>query len=236
MELILILLVTLFASFTHTLVGFGSALVTMPILAKLLGVQVAAPLVALIVPTIEFILFVRYRESFNLRVVWRLIASAMVGIPLGVWSLRQVDERIILRILGVILILYALYGFLRLRLPKLEHSSWAYGFGFIAGLLNGAYNTSGPPMIIYGNCRDWSPQEFKANLQGFFAVTGLWVIINHAFNGNLTPFVWQHYLLSWITIAIGIWLGLKLDQYIDQADFRKIVLIMLIILGVIMLF
>ncbi|OGO16152.1 MAG: hypothetical protein A2Z14_13020 [Chloroflexi bacterium RBG_16_48_8] len=235
MQLILILLVTLFASFTHTLVGFGSALVTMPILAKLLGVQVAAPLAALIVPTIEFILFVRYREAFNLRVVWRLIASAMVGIPLGVWSLRQVNERIILTILGVVLIVYALYGFLKLKLPELEHSSWAYGFGFIAGLLNGAYNTSGPPIIIYGNCRRWSPDEFKANLQGFFTVTGLWVIVNHAFNGNLTPFVWQHYLLSWIAIALGIWLGLKLDQYIAQATFRKIVLAMLIILGAMML-
>jgi uncharacterized membrane protein YfcA len=235
MQLFLILLVTLFASFTHTLAGFGSALVTMPILAKLLGVQVAAPLAALIVPTIEFLLLIRYRESFNLRVVWRLIAGAAVGIPLGVWSLRQVNERIILTVLGVVLISYALYAFLKLKLPELQHTVWAYGFGFIAGLLNGAYNTSGPPIIIYGNCRGWKPAEFKANLQGFFTVAGLWVILNHAFNGNLTPFVWQHYLLSWIAIAIGMWLGLKLDRHIDQAMFRKIVLAMLVILGVMML-
>ena len=235
MQLFLILLVTLFASFTHTLAGFGAALVTMPIFAKLLGVQVAAPLAALIVPTIEFLLLIRYRESFNLRVVWRLIAGAIVAIPLGVWSLRQVDERIILTILGVVLILYALYAFLRLKLPELQHSSWAYAFGFIAGLLNGAYNTSGPPVIIYGNCRGWGPAEFKANLQGFFTVAGLWVIINHAFSGNLTPFVWQHYLLSLGAIALGLWLGLKLDQRVNAATFRKIVLGMLIILGVILI-
>jgi uncharacterized membrane protein YfcA len=235
MQLILILLVTFFASFTHTLAGFGSALVTMPILAKMLGVQVAAPLAALIVPTIEFLLLIRYREAFNLHVVWRLMAGAVVGIPLGVWALRQVDERIILTILGVVLIFYALYAFLRLKLPELKKPSWAYGFGFIAGLLNGAYNTSGPPIIIYGNCRGWEPAEFKANLQGFFTVAGLWVIVNHAFNGNLTPFVWQHYLLSWIAIVVGMWLGLKLDRFIDQVTFRKIVLAMLIILGVMML-
>jgi len=235
MQLILILLVTLFASFTHTLAGFGSALLTMPILAKLLGIQVAAPLAALIVSTIEFLLLIRYWESFNFRVVWRLIVAALVGIPIGVWSLRQVDERIILTLLGVVLIAYALYAFLRLKLPELQHPSWAYGFGFIAGLLNGAYNTSGPPIIIYGNCRGWGPAEFKANLQGFFTVGGLWVIINHAFNGNLTPFVWQHYLLSLGTIALGLWLGLKLDQHINAATFRKIVLGMLIILGVMMI-
>jgi uncharacterized membrane protein YfcA len=232
MQLILIFLVTLFASFTHALVGFGSALVAMPILSKIVGVQVAAPLVALIVPTIEISLLIRYREAFNLRVVWRLIAGAVAGIPIGVWALRQVDERIILTILGIVLIAYALYALLRFKLPELQHSSWAYGFGFIAGLLNGAYNTSGPPVIIYGNCRGWGPAEFKANLQGFFTVAGLWVIANHAFNGNLTPFVWQHYLLSSVAIVLGLWLGLKLDRMIDQATFRKIVLVMLIILGV----
>jgi uncharacterized membrane protein YfcA len=235
MQLILILLVTFFASFTQSLVGFGSALVSMPILTKILGVQVAAPLVALIVPTIEVILLIRYRASFNLRVVWRLIVSAFVAIPLGVWALRQVEERIILTVLGVVLIIYALYALLKLKLPELQHPAWAYGFGFIAGLLNGAYNTSGPPIIIYGHCRGWSPEEFKANLQGFFAVSGLWVIFNHAFNGNLTPFIWQQYLLSLIAIAIGLWLGLRLDRKIDQATFRKIVLVMIIILGVMIL-
>jgi len=235
MQLFLILLTTLFASFTHSLVGFGCALIAMPIFAKLLGVQIAAPLGGLIVPTIELILFVYYRESFNLRVVWRLIVAALVGIPLGVWSLRQVDERIILTLLGILLIFYALYAFLRLKLPSFQHTSWAYPFGFIAGLLNGAYNTSGPPIIIYGNCRGWGPAEFKANLQGFFTVAGAWVIVNHAINGNLTPFVWQHYAYSLGAIALGIWLGLKLDPYIDEAMFRKIVLGMLIVLGVMMI-
>lgn len=236
MQLILILLVTLFASFTHTLVGFGSALIAMPILTKIVGIQLAAPLVALIVLTMELFLLIRYREAFNLRVVWRLIAGAAVGIPLGVWALRKVDEKIILSVLGVVLIIYALYALLRFRLPELQHPSWAYGFGFVAGLLNGAYNTSGPPVIIYGNCRGWEPMEFKANLQGFFTVAGLWVIANHAFNGNLTPLVWQHYLLSSVAIAFGLWLGLKLDRYIEQAIFRKIVLTMLILLGVMMFF
>jgi uncharacterized membrane protein YfcA len=234
MQLILILLVMLFASFTHSLVGFGSALVAMPMLTKIVGVQVAAPLVALIAPTVEIFLLIRYRYAFNLRVVWRLIAGAVAGIPLGVWALRQVDERIILTILGVVLILYALYALLRFKLPVLEHSSWAYGFGFIAGLLNGAYNTSGPPVIIYGSCRGWGPAEFKANLQGFFTVAGLWVIANHAFNGNLIPLVWRHYLLSTVAVALGLWLGLKLDRRIDQATFRKIVLVLLIILGLTM--
>jgi uncharacterized membrane protein YfcA len=236
MQLPLLLLVILLASFTHSLAGFGSALVAMPILAKMLGLQIAAPLVALVVPTIELLLLLRYRKSLNLRMVWRLLSGAIVGIPFGVWSLRQVDERTVLTVLGVVTILYALYALFNLKLPELRHSLWPFGFGLVAGLLNGAYNTSGPPIVLYGDCRRWEPTEFKANLQGFFTVSGLWVIFNHAFNGNLTTFVWQRYFLSWIAIGPGIWLGLKMDQHIHEATFRKIVLALLIFLGIMLIF
>jgi uncharacterized membrane protein YfcA len=190
MQSILLLLVVFLASFTHCLAGFGSALIAMPILVEMLGGQIAAPLVALVVPTIEVGLLLHYRKSLDLHMVWRLIVGAIVGIPFGVWSLRQVDERNILTILGVVMILYAVYTLLDLKLPPLRHNAWSFGFGLVAGLLNGAYNTSCPPIILYGDCRRWAPTEFKANLQGFLAVSGLWVILNHAFNGNLTAFVW----------------------------------------------
>ena len=41
-------------------------------------------------------------------------------------------------------------------------------FGFFAGILGGAYNTNGPPVVIYGSLRKWSPATFRATLQGYF--------------------------------------------------------------------
>jgi hypothetical protein len=59
----IVAVVMLISAFTQTLTGFGSALVSMPILSPLLGIQVASPLVALMAITLEAILLIRLRSA-----------------------------------------------------------------------------------------------------------------------------------------------------------------------------
>ncbi len=217
--------------FTQSLTGFGLALVMMPILVSLLGIQIAAPLVALIAALAEISLLIQFRESLNVKAVWRLSIASFVTIPVGVFALHWLDEKVTTTLLGILLIGYALYALSNLRLPTLEHPIWGYSFGLVAGFLSGAYNTPGPPVIIFGNCRRWEPAEFKGNLQGFFLLNSAIVLVSHIWQGNLSPDVWQSLLLSLPAIFLGLWLGLRLDSYINPAIFRKIVLVALIFLG-----
>lgn len=232
MTLLLLFFIILFASFTQSLAGFGSALIAMPLLANLLGLQIAAPLVAMVVLVLEVVLLIRYRQALNMRVVWKLIVSSLVGIPLGILFFSRIEESIMLSILGFVIIAYALYALINFRLPELQHPIWAFVFGFFAGLLGGAYNTAGPPVIIFGNSRRWEPAEFKANLQGFFLATSLWILASHAIRGNITADIWTLFLPSILAIALGVWAGLMLDQRIDSRPFGRIVLWLLLLLGV----
>ncbi|MEN8171455.1 MAG: sulfite exporter TauE/SafE family protein [Chloroflexota bacterium] len=217
--------------FTQSLTGFGLALVMMPILVSLLGIQVAAPLVALIAAIAEISLLIQYRESLNIKAVWRLSAASLFTIPVGVFAVRWLDEKITTTLLGILLISYAIYALSNLVLPTLSRSIWAYGFGLGAGFLSGAYNTPGPPVIIYGNCRRWGPAEFKGNLQGFFLLNSTMVLISHLWHGNLSSDVWRSFLYALPAIVLGIWLGVRLDPYINPEIFRKLVLVVLLILG-----
>jgi hypothetical protein len=221
-----------FAAFTQSLTGFGSGLITMAFLPAVIGIRSAAPLVALFAGTLESTLFLRYRASVNVSAIWRLLAAAMVGIPLGILGVRGIDERIVLTILGIVLVGYPMYALLMPPLPPVKEGKLTFGVGFVAGLLGGAYNTSGPPVIIYAHSRGWSPQEFKANLQGFFLLNDVMTITGHAVSGNLTPFVWQNYVLILPAIVLGIVAGLVLDRFLSPALFRKIVLVLLMGLGV----
>jgi uncharacterized membrane protein YfcA len=232
----LIALIVLLAAFVQSSIGFGFALVSMPLLVSLLGIQISSPLVALMALIVEIFILIRYREALNLRVVAQLTIAAVIAIPLGVYALRNIDEEIITTILGVLLVAYGLYALLSPRLPQLKWRGWAYGFGFVAGMLGGAYNTSGPPVIIFGNCRGWLPDEFKGNLQGFFLVNGLVVIAVHAFSGNLSSEVWANLLLALPGMALGLIAGFLLSSRINADLFRKIVLVILIILGLRMIF
>jgi len=203
----------------------------MAFLPGMLGVRTAAPLVALVTSTLEITLLIRYRGSFNLRAVWRLIAASILGIPLGVWALRGINEKVLLHVLGFVMAGYASYALLNFKLPELQHPAWAYLAGFLSGVLSGAYSVGGPPVIMYGNCRRWLPDEFKSNLQGLFLVNDVLTIFGHGLSGNLTPTVGKTYLLALPIIVLGVLAGAGLDRYLNPLTFRKIVLGLLVIMG-----
>lgn len=221
----------LLAAFTQSLTGFGSGLVTMAFLPAVIGIRASSPLVAMFAGTLESILFLRYRNSINVAATWRLLAAALIGIPLGILGARVINERIVLTILGIVLVVYPLYALFTPKLPQVKEGKLTFGVGFIAGLLGGAYNTSGPPVIMYANSRGWLPQEFKANLQVFFLQIDVITITSHALSGNVTSFVLQNYVLILPAIFIGLVGGLALERFLNPALFRKIVLVLLIVLG-----
>ncbi len=225
------LLVLLLGIFVQSLTGFGSGLVSMAFLPTILSVRTSVPLVALVTGTTELFLLLRYRSAFKLGNVWRMTLASVVAIPLGGWALGWMNEDILLTILGLIIFGYALYALLNFRLPALAHPAWALLAGFLAGLLSGAYSVGGPPAIIYGTCRRWEPEEFKSNLQGFFLVNDVLAIVVHGFNARLTPIVGQYYLLALPVLALGILAGTRLDRYLDPPTFRKLALLLLVVMG-----
>ena len=236
-EQLIVVFIIFLAVFTQSLSGFGVALVAMALLPAVIGIQIATPLVALVMVTIEVFLLIQYRQALNIQAVWRIVIASLVGVPLGILFLSQINEGTAMIVLGVIITGYALYALLneftnRIHLPRLEHPSWAYISGLVGGMFGGAYNTSGPPVIIYGNCRRWETAEFKSNLQGYFVVSSLVIALGHAWNHNLTSDVWQHYLWSIPAMAVGILAGISLDKYLKPETFRRIVLVLLIVMGI----
>ena len=227
----LALIVAFFSIFTQTLTGFGAGMLSMAFLPGLIGMRTAVPLVALATATLELIQLIRLRARFNFPAVWRLMLASLVAIPLGVWALRGLNEKLLLLVLGIIMLGYALYALLTPKLPGLEHPLWAYLAGFISGLLGGAYSVSGPPVIIYGTSRGWEPDEFRSNLQGFFLVGDCLAILNHALVGNLTPRVWISYLWALPVVALGLLAGTLIERFINPQVFSKLVLILMLLMG-----
>ncbi len=229
---VFIFLVILLGAFTQSLTGFGVSLVVMPALSLLLGVELAAPIGAIIAMFVQLILLRSFRDALNPRSIVALALSTVIAVPIGIYGLSRIDENLLLTALGIILVGYSLYALLRFRLPALSWSGWAYLFGFAGGLLGGAYNTAGPPYVIYGNCRGWQPAVFKGNLQALFMISGGVALLVHALSGNLTLDVARYALLAVPAILIGIWLGLRLDKRLNPHRFEQLVLVLLLVIGV----
>ncbi len=56
--------------------------------------------------------------------------------------------------------------------------------------------------------------------------------MGHGLSGNLTPQVWRMYLLALPVLALGILTGGAVDRHLDPRLFRKMVLILLVVMGV----
>ena len=126
---------------------------------------------------------------------------------------------------------YAIYSLLELPLPIIRSNKWGYGFAFCSGLLSGAYNTGGPPIVIYGSCCRWTPEQFRSNLNFFFFCNVIIVLINHVLQNNFTPEVLQLFLRNIPMIFVGLGLGFFFSHRINLLIFRRLVLILLVLAG-----
>ncbi len=231
MTTIFILLIFLFSTFIRSTFGFGDALIAMPLLALVVDMQTATPLVAMVACTIAMTILIRQWRHVQFRSAWRLIVSTMVGIPIGLIFLRGSHENLLKLTLAGVIVSFSIYQLLKPQFLKLKSEGSAFVFGFFAGILGGAYNTNGPLIVIYGSLLRWPPETFRATLQGYFFLTGILLLTGHASAGLWTPIVLRTYLIILPVVLISIWVGGKLHHAIPAGRFDKAIHILLICIG-----
>ena len=204
----------------------------MPFMIDWLGVHVATPVSAFVGLMTSIIVLINYRQDFNLRSVANLLIASILGVPVGVYALSALDVGLVQMILGILVVGFALYSIFTPNMPILENPRWAYLFGFISGVTGGAFNISGPIIVIYAAFRGWQPGEFRSNLQGFFLVTNIFILLSHWVDGNLTPVFWQASLWAIPGMLLAVIAGIYLGKWINVKRFRQLILLLLIISGI----
>jgi uncharacterized membrane protein YfcA len=231
-SLVLVALIVFLGAMIQGMMGFGMALVAMPLMVTVLGIQVASPSFALMGLVATFLNTVRWRHDITWRDIRVLLVPALIGVPLGVLFLSRGDPVLVTRMLGVVLIIYAIYSLLGRTLPVGRSPLWGYIAGFFSGALTGAFNAGGPPVVAYASALNWSPDRFKGNMAIFFFIMGLAVVASHAVSGSLTAEVWRIALLALPGLYLGQVTGVFLGRRISPARFSQLVLVLLVVLGI----
>jgi len=227
---VLVAVVVFVAVFIHSFVGFGFALIVTPLLVSLIGLQAAVPLVSAIGIVLQLLLLIIYRSLIDFRTVFWLCAGAVPGIPLGMAALHVFYESIALPALGLVTLLYVALSASQWSWSISERPGVACLFGLGAGGLSGAFNAPGPVTIVYGRGRDWSPGEFKSNLQGFFFFNAVITLGARFIGGDLTPGTWQNLGTALPAIVLGVALGSALGGRVSPKVFDKFVLALLAVM------
>jgi uncharacterized membrane protein YfcA len=228
-----VIVVIFVATLIRSTLGFGEALVAVPLLAMRLRLSVAAPLAVLVSVCMAAVIVLQDWRHVQLRSATGLIAAALPGIPLGVLLLAKGDEHTVKLILGIIIIGFSVYCLAvrtTLHLTE-EHLKWLLACGFISGVLGGAYGMNGPPLAVYGSLRRWSPQHFRATLQGYFLVASLAGLVGYSTAGIWNGTVTRYFLLSLPAVLIAILIGRAMNRRMKDNGFFRSVYLGLIAVG-----
>jgi uncharacterized membrane protein YfcA len=224
------------ATFIRSAFGFGEALVAVPLLALVMPVERAAPVAVLVSITVAGVVVAQDWRHVQFRSAGRLVLSTLVGTPLGLLLLTTVAERAVKAVLAVVIVAFSTYCLIGRRRSTLGDDRLAWLFGFGAGILGGAYGMNGPPLVIYGALRGWSPQHFRATLQGYFLPASLMVLCGYWLAGLWTSSVTRDYLTALPVVVVAIFLGRAVNQRMNGRAFLLYVHTGLIAVGALLLF
>jgi uncharacterized membrane protein YfcA len=230
-----VLAVILLATVIRSAFGFGEALIAVPLLALLIPVEEAVPLATLISITVAGLVLVQDWQKVHFRSALGLVLSTLFGIPLGLLLLTTVQEGIVKAILAGSIIGFSWYCLVgRIKL-ELQNDRLAWIFGFVAGIFGGAYGMNGPPLVIYGSLRRWSPEHFRATLQGYFFPASIIGLLGYWVAGLWVRDVTRYYLVSLPVALAAIVLGRWINRRMKADSFILYVHVGLIVVGVALL-
>ena len=207
--------------------GFGSALITAPMLSWVWGPQVGVTVAALVEIAPALQLTPKAIQIANWRTVWSISIPAVLMLPLGSWILVNAPSDDMRRGIAVIVLLVvaALWSGWRYRGPR--GLGPEIGVGAIGGTLAGAAGVAGPPAILYTMSGDDPPAVIRANLIGYFSIILIGIVIVFGLRGLITAeALWRVGLLI-PAFIVGTAIGTRMFGLASERTFRNIALSML---------
>jgi uncharacterized membrane protein YfcA len=236
LELPLFLLATFAGALVAGLSGFAFALIAAAIWLYILTPVQSVTLIIAFGLIVQGASVWKLRHALDWRLLWPFIAGAALGIPLGVSILTYADPAYVKAGVGAFLVLYSLYALFRPAMKPIEARAAAdVSVGFLNGVLAGMTGFAGILVTIWCGLRGWPKEKQRAVFQpvavAIFLMTAFWI----GAKGAVTAETIKLFFIGLPALLAGTWLGLKLFGRLDEATFRKIVLVLVLASGAVLL-
>jgi uncharacterized membrane protein YfcA len=229
--------ILLAAYFIRGITGFGSGLISVPLLALFLPLKFVVPLILLLDFTASIVI-----GGFNFkRVKWDevgvLIPFGIVGVILGTSLLVNLPPEPMLIALAGFVFVFAMRSLLNLHGDKLISRGWAVPASLTGGTVGALFGTGGPPYVIYLSHRIRDKSELRATFSALFFTEGLTRIGSFLVAGLLmTASVWVAFFAALPLVLGALYLGGRVHVGISPAQMTRLVGVLLLVSSVSLLF
>jgi uncharacterized protein len=237
-EIPLFIIATFSGALVAGLSGFAFGLVAASIWLYILSPLQTATLIVAFGLIVQGYSVWKLRHALDWRKLWPFVVGAAVGVPVGVTLLTWAEPHSVRVGVGAFLIVYSLYAFFRPALKPVKGGGALAdaGVGFLNGILGGITGLAGILVTIWSGLRGW-PKEvqrtiFQPVAVAIFVMSALWL----GGKGAVTAETVKLFVIGLPFLIGGSWLGLKLFGRLNEASFRKIVLVLLFASGAVLVF
>lgn len=232
--LILIAVVAIVAGFVKGAVGFAMPMILISTLGSFLPPDLA--LAALILPTLVSNVIQALRNGLGpaLHSAWLhrvFIAALLVFIALASQLVEFLSDRALYLTLGIPLTIFAVLQLVgwRLTIRPDRRRRAEVGIGSLAGFIGGLSGVWGPPTVLYLTALE-TPKEEQMRVQGVVYGTGSVILtLGHLQSGILNASTAPLSAALVVPALIGLALGFTFGARLDQARFRKLTLLVLVV-------
>ena len=231
--LALYLLSTFLGGFTSGLTGFAAGLVVSGVWLHIMTPLQAAVLIAAYGMVNQAYGIWKVRHALQWRRILPFVIGGAVGVPLGAYLVTYLNPAHLRIGIGVLLIAYSTYNLARPRVAPIQSNPAAdTGIGVLNGLLGGLTGLGGVISTIWCQLGGGPKDAQRAIFQPVLFITMTMTTLTFAASGHLfNADILKLFLLGLPALLLGLWVGVTLYGKLDDAAFRKAILILLLISG-----
>jgi uncharacterized protein len=174
----------------------------------------------------------KLRRSLSWRNIAPFIIGGTIGVPIGTMLLTGLDANHLRMGVGVLLVVYGVYGLTQPAFKPVQAGpATDGGVGFLNGLLSGLTGLPGFIITVWCQFRGWTKDVQRAVFQPVMLAAIVVNAISLSFAGAVTRDIIELYVLGLPAMLAGIWIGFKLYGKLNEAAFRKLILVLLLLSG-----
>ncbi|WP_341216731.1 sulfite exporter TauE/SafE family protein [uncultured Wocania sp.] len=218
----------------------GIGIIIVVILAFVFGEKTSTGILLPMLIVADIFAVIYYNRHAQWNIIKKLIPFMIIGVLVGVWVGNDISKIIFKRLMAIIIIASVIIMFYtesRKSTKVPTHKLFSAGTGFLAGFTTMIGNLAGPISNIYFLAMRFPKNEFVGTAAWLFFIINVFKLPFHIFIWKtVTP---ESLVLNSVLIPaviLGFFLGAYIVKLISNVNYRRFILIVTAIGGIIMLF
>ena len=235
-------LILLFGAFLAGVVqgatGFGSGIVLNAFWLHILEPSAAISLNIISCLFVSALPIYKLRKTLDFSKLKSFVIFGVIGIPTGLVLLTLTEPTIFKTTVGFILVLFSIWKFRSNNIfinftssPSLDKL-----VGFISGILGGFAALGGILPTIWVNLQKLPKNTQRGTYEPFIFITSIVAVVSFYFAGLLNLDIFYYFLMVLPALIIGSLIGVKIYSFIDEDLFKKVILSLIFLAGLVLLF